>query len=262
MSVTVESGIATVVLDRPEKLNACTLEEHDQIARIVADVDGREDVAAVVITGAGRAFSVGGDLGLLELINKHPEGNLEHLSQGARAVVYSLLETQKPWVAAVNGPAMGVGTIIALLCDFVVMERSARIADGHVRAAVSAGDGGTVIWPLTVGVMKAKQYLLTGDWISAVDAERFGLVSEVVDDGASVARATAIANRLAAGPTEAIRHTKRSLNAWLKVGMTQNFEAALLHEGITMMSSAAATAIEGLQTSGQGAMPPDELADR
>ena len=257
LSVAVEDGIATVTLDRPEKLNACDLEEHDEIARTVVAVDGRDDVRAVVVTGAGRAFSVGGDLGLLALINSQPDGNLEHLAESARAVVYALLDTQKPWVAAVNGPAMGVGTIVALLCDYVVMERSARIADGHVRAAVSAGDGGTVIWPFTVGIMKAKQYLLTGDFIGAVDAERFGLVSEIADDGGSVARATAVARRLADGPTQAIRYTKRSLNAWLRLGMTINFEPALLHVGITMMARAATRAVESLQTSGKGAIGPD-----
>jgi enoyl-CoA hydratase len=262
ISVTISDGIATLLLDRPEKLNACDLHEHDQIARTIADVDARDEVSAVVVSGAGRAFSVGGDLGLLALINQQPEGNLEHLSEAARAVVYSLLDTKKPWIAAVNGPAMGVGTIIALLCDYVVMERSARIADGHVRAAVAAGDGGTVIWPFAMGIMKAKQYLMTGDWITAEDAERFGLISEVVDDGASVERAEAVARRLAAGPTLAIRYTKRCLNAWMRVGMTLNFETALLHEGITMMSPEARRAVESLRSTGKGAIAPDAKESR
>ncbi|CAN5343669.1 enoyl-CoA hydratase/isomerase family protein [soil metagenome] len=257
MSVSVLDGIAIVLLNRPEKLNACDLDEHDEIGRTIREVDARDDVRAIVITGAGRAFSVGGDLALLELINREPDPHLDQLSEAARDVVYAMLDSNKPIVAAVNGPTMGVGTIVALLSDFVIMEKSARLADGHVRAAVSAGDGGTVIWPMLVGVMKAKQYLMTGDWITADVAERLGLITEISDDGASVDRALAIARRLADGPSKAILYTKRSLNSWLRLGMTINFETALLHEGVTMTSAAARTAIERLQVDGTAAIAPD-----
>lgn len=257
MSVSVDGPVATVLLNRPEKLNACNLQEHDEIATTIKEVDSRDDVRSIIITGAGRAFSVGGDLGLLELVNREPDPHLEQLSEAARDVVYTMLDTQKPIVAAVNGPTMGVGAILALLSDFVVMERGARLADGHIRAAVSAGDGGTVIWPMAVGIMKAKQYLLTGDWISADDAERFGLITEVVADGESVARATAIAQRMARGPAQAIRYTKRSLNSWLRLGMSVNFETALLHEGLTMTSREAREAVQRLKSEGIGAIEPD-----
>jgi len=150
---------------------------------------------------------------------------------------------------------MGAGAAFALLCDFVIMEEHAMLADGHIRAALAAGDGGALIWPLAVGITRAKKYLLTGDWITATEAERIGLVTEVVPKGESVERAMAIARRLAAGPQTAISFTKQAVNSWLKLAVAPAFDYSLALEGLTMKLDDVPKALKGLRETGQGAIP-------
>ena len=135
----------------------------------------------------------------------------------ARLIVDHLLECSKPVISAVNGYAMGLGATVALLADVVYAARSAVFADTHVNMGIGAGDGGQVIWPLLMGVNRAKYHLMTGDRLTATDAERLGLVNFVVDDGAVVDEALALATRLAAGPGLAISASKMAINNYIRV---------------------------------------------
>lgn len=255
--VRVEDGICVMEIDRPEQLNACSAEDHDEFPRILRQIQQDPDVTVAVVTGKGRAFSVGGSIELLEQLHANEGSDLPDLMRAGRELVLAHLDLEKPIVSAINGHAMGAGAAFALLCDIVIAERSALIADGHVRAAIAAGDGGTLIWPLTVGLAKAKWYLMTGDWIKAEEAERCGLITEVVEDGESLQRALEIARRLADGPQMAISYTKVALNQWLRAGVPTSFDLSGALEGLTFVSDDAGAAIRTLRETGRGVMPPD-----
>jgi enoyl-CoA hydratase len=141
---------------------------------------------------------------------------LDALFMEARKIIVDLLEVQQPIIAAVNGPATGLGATLALFSDVIFAADNARIGDPHVRVGVVAGDGGAVIWPWLVGAARAKEFLLTGDLLTAVEAERIGLINHVVPADQLMATALALAQRLATGPTQAIRGTKASVNKILR----------------------------------------------
>jgi enoyl-CoA hydratase len=251
LSITVADRVATVVMSRPERLNACDKSGHGELSRVLRVLGRDPDVYTVVITGEGKAFSVGGDLQMIADLNSHPEDLPATLAE-AREIVQSIIDFEKPIVSAINGVAMGVGASFGLMCDIIIAERSALIADGHIRAALSAGDGGVLAWPMSMGIVKAKQYLMTGDFISAGDAERFGLVTEVVEDGESLARATVVARQLAAKPQFAIRATKASLNQWYRLGQVSAFDYSLALEMLTVTHPDVPDALERLQKRDRG----------
>ncbi len=254
--VDVREGIATVTINRPQKANAVNRELHSELGMILRDLAQDDDVRVAIVTGAGRIFSVGGDLDLLDYQNTHPE-ELGNTLEEARELVYAHIDLEKPIIAAVKGIAMGVGLTFAILCDFIIIERQTKIADGHIRAALVAGDGGAMMWPLTVGLTRSKRYLLTGDWINAEEAERIGLVTEVVEEGQSLKRATQIAERLAAGPQTAIRYTKRALNQWLRLGAITAFDYSLALELVSFPMYDVRKAVEDLRARKPGAIPPE-----
>jgi enoyl-CoA hydratase len=186
---------------------------HRELATLTRDIQADRAVRAAVITGAGRAFCAGGDFSPGgEPMGSTTGGGMEE----ARRIVDHLLECSKPLVSAVNGYAMGLGATVALLCDVVVAGRSAVFADTHVKMGIGAGDGGQLIWPLLIGVNKAKYFLMSGERIGAEEAERIGLASFLVDDDALLERATSIAAALAAGPAQAISASKMAVNAWMR----------------------------------------------
>jgi enoyl-CoA hydratase len=205
-----ENGVVLATLNRPEKRNAVDDAMHHELAQLPRDADADPDVKVVLITGAGTAFCAGGDFagGL------HP-GRKMWMESGR--IVNGLLDCQKPVITAVNGYAMGLGSTLALLGDVVFAARSATFADTHVQKGIAAGDGGQLIWPLLMGVNRAKYYLMTGDRISAEEAERLGLVNFVVDDDALMERALELADRLAAGPALAISASKVAVNQYMKM---------------------------------------------
>jgi enoyl-CoA hydratase len=205
-------GVAVATLNRPERLNAVDAVMHRELSTLTYDADTDPDVRVLVITGAGRAFCAGGDFS-----GAGPGGESGAMWGEARRIVDAMLECRKPVVSAVNGYAMGLGATVALLCDVVVAARSAVFADTHVNMGIGAGDGGQVIWPLLMGVNRAKYHLMTGDRLTATDAERLGLVNFVVDDGAVVDEALALATRLAAGPGVAISASKMAINNYIRV---------------------------------------------
>lgn len=222
-----DHGVLTMRLSRPEAMNAINAGLHEELSRVFADIAMDRDTHAVVLTGEGRGFCAGGDLAWFRDITP-PE--VDQLFREARKIIIDLLELPQPIIAAVNGHAAGLGATLALFCDMACVAESARIADPHVRVAVGAGDGGAVIWPLLVGPMRAKQYLLTGDSLSAAEAERIGLISHVLPQDEVLGFATAMARRLADGPRLAIAGTKASVNKLLRDAVNLVLDTSLALE--------------------------------
>lgn len=208
-----DRGVLTLTLSRPEAMNAINAALHTELSTVFAEIAADRSVHAVVLTGEGRGFCGGGDLAWFRDIT--PE-QVDTLFVEARKIVMDLLEVPQPIVAAVNGHAAGLGATLALFCDVILVADTARISDPHVRVGVAAGDGGAVIWPLLVGPARAKQYLMTGDSLTAAEAERIGLVNQVLPQAEVLAAATQLARRFADGPRRAAEATKASVNKLLR----------------------------------------------
>lgn len=224
-----------VAIEHPtSELNAVDELLHDELGRLFRELRRETEARAVVLTGRGRAFSAGGDLGWLASFEDLRQ--FEPLRRDARQLAYDLLDVELPIVAALNGPAVGLGASIALLCDVIFMAETASVADPHVRVGIVAGDGGTAIWPLVLGPARAKQYLLTGDPVTAREAERLGLVNRVVPPDALQDEALAFARRLAEGAPLALRYTKLAINQTLKQAAMVAFDVATALEIVTFQS--------------------------
>jgi len=240
-----KDGIALLTINRPESLNATNFRLHNELSRVWLDLAEDDEVRVAVITGAGRAFSAGGDF---EVVEKSM-GNLEVVSQTmkeAHDIVHNMINCDKPIISAINGVAVGAGLAVALLADISIASETARFTDGHTRLGVAAGDHAAVIWPLLVGMAKAKYYLLTCDMLDAKEAERIGLVSMVVPPDQLMPKAMEVARKLATGAQQAIRWTKHSLNQWLRAAAHTSFDYSLalemlgffgadIHEGLTAL---------------------------
>ena len=209
-----EPHILWMTLNRPDKLNAANVQLHTELVEVWQTIDRDPTVHVVVVTGAGRAFSAGGDLGMVENAYRNVE-EVSRILDEARDLVYNMLKCSKPIISAINGPAVGAGLVVALLADISIAAENARLADGHVRMGVAAGDHAAIIWPLLVGMAKSKYYLMTSDFVSGKEAERMGLVSLCVPNDALLEKAMSVAEDLANGPRYAIKYTKRALNQWL-----------------------------------------------
>jgi enoyl-CoA hydratase len=209
-------GVLRMVMSAPGRLNAAGHQMHRDLAGIWAEVDRDPEVRAVVVRGAGDAFSAGGDIDLVADMADDFEVRVRVLRE-ARDLVYNLLNCSKPVVSAMAGPAVGAGLVIGLLADISIAARSARIIDGHTRLGLAAGDHAAIVWPLLCGMAKAKYHLLLCEPVSGEEAERIGLVSRCVDDAELHEVALEVAVRLAGGSQSAIRWTKYALNNWLRM---------------------------------------------
>jgi enoyl-CoA hydratase len=207
--------VLRIRMNNPGRLNAADQEMHGELSQIWRDIDADPDVACAILTGAGDAFSAGGDFDMIEAIRSDFETRARVWKE-ARDIVYNIINCSKPVVSAIRGPAVGAGLVCGLLADISVVSKTARIIDGHTRLGVAAGDHAAIVWPLLCGMAKAKYYLLLCDPVSGEEAERIGLVSLAVDDGELDDKALEIATRLANGAQSAIRWTKYALNAWLR----------------------------------------------
>ena len=224
-------GIALLTMNRPESLNATNNRLHQELGRIWLDLSDDPEVRVAVITGAGNAFSAGGDFQMIEQALGDPE-IIARTSKEASDIVYNLLNLDKPVISAINGVAVGAGLAVAPLSDISIAAENARITDGHIRLGVAAGDHAAMIWPLLCGMAKAKYYLLTSDFLDGKEAERIGLVSLAVPQDELMPKAMEVARRLADGPQSAIRFTKRALNQWLRQAGHTSFDYSLLAEAL------------------------------
>jgi enoyl-CoA hydratase len=215
-------------------VNAIDQELHDDLCSLMTWLRGVRDFRAIVLTGEGKAFSAGGDYRWFPKLRE--PGALEELRRAGKQLIWDMLDVEVPIVAAINGPAMGLGATLALLSDVVFMSEDSMIGDPHVRVGIVAGDGGTAIWPLALGPALAKRYLLTGDPITAQQAHSIGLVTHVSPPADLHRDAMAFAQRLASGAPLAIRYTKLAVNSWMKTVLATAFDVATPYEIVTMQS--------------------------
>jgi enoyl-CoA hydratase len=238
-------GVLLVTLDDPDRLNATGPEMHLALSRLFRTVDDDTSVRAVVVTGAGRAFSAGGDLDwIAEQVGDY--GQTMRVMREAGDIVRTMIDCDTPIVSAINGVAVGAGLAVALMADISIIDEDARLTDGHIRLGVGAGDHAVAIWPLLCGMAKAKYYLLTADFLDGREAERIGLVSRAVPGPDVLPTALSIAGRLATGPVDATRLTKRALNHWLRQALP-NFEASLAYEMLNFLGPDAAEGLAALR---------------
>ncbi len=229
-------NLLTATFNRAENLNAFDPTLHHELEIFFGEVAHDQDVNAIVLTGAGRAFSAGGDVKGMKARADNPQSTVTRSMLGPKRLIQNLLEVQQPIIAAVNGDAVGLGATVALFCDIVVMNESARIADTHVRVGIVAGDGGAVIWPHLVGVNRAKEFLMRGNFIRGSEAERIGLVNYAVPAEQVLPKARELADELANGATWAIRWTKSSVNKILRERMNLILDTSLAYEWLSFQT--------------------------
>lgn len=240
-----DHGVLLITLDNAERLNATDAAMHEELSRIFAVVHREPSIAAVVVTGSGRAFSAGGDLDWISQQVGDYSQTMKVMRE-AGDIVRTMIDCDTPIISAINGVAVGAGLAVALLADISIINVEARITDGHIRLGVAAGDHAVAIWPLLCGMAKAKYYLMTADFIDGAEAERIGLVSRAVAPDDVLPTALGIAEKLATGPRDATRFTKRALNHWLRQALPA-FEASLAYEMLNFLGPEAAEGLSALQ---------------
>ena len=219
-------------LNRPDTLNAIDDDMDRDLARLFGDVAADAATNVLVLTGAGRAFSAGGDIENMQRVIDQPNLFLDGMAS-AKHLIFSLLDCPKPVIAKVNGPAVGLGATVALFCDLIYAADNAKIGDPHVKVGYVAGDGGAVIWPQLIGYARAKEYLLTGDLLTGAEAARMGLINRALPAAELDAAVDEMAQRLANGASRAIQWTKLSINTTLRQVAQQVMDASLAYEALS-----------------------------
>jgi enoyl-CoA hydratase len=226
------NGVLLITIDRPPA-NATNAVLHRELAEVWLTVKKDPAVRVPVITGAGRAFSVGGDLtqGIQKLgkIEKHIETGEEALE-----IVYNMIHLDKPIISAINGSAAGAGLAVALSADISIVSETAKLSDAHMNIGVASGDHAVMLWPLYCGLPKAKLYLLTADVLTGKEAERIGLVSMCKPADEVLEAALNLADSLGQKPQRAMRWTKRCLNHWVRQA-APIFDLSVAYEGLNFM---------------------------
>jgi len=234
--------VALVTLNKPETLNAFDRELHFELEDVLDDLAKDEQVNAIVLTGAGKAFSAGGDLKMMQAALTDKSLPKIPMSRAYR-LINNILALEKPLIAAVNGHAVGLGATIALFCDVIFAVENARFSDPHVSVGLVAGDGGCVIWPALIGIARAKQYLMTGDAVTVTDAVQMGLINKALPPDQVLPEALAFAQRLATGPIRAIGWTKMCINEILRHQVNLILRASLATEFLCFESADHAEAV-------------------
>lgn len=240
-----------IVLDRPEQLNAFSELMHVEMVTALHFAARDPDSDVVVLTGAGRAFSAGGDFAHMAEFAADPT-LFDREAADAKRIVFALLDIEKPVIARVNGHAVGLGASLALLCDVIFAADHAKFGDPHVKVGLTAGDGGAVIWPQLIGFARAKEYLLTGKLIPALDAAQMGLINHAVPEADLDARVDAFCQELLAGATMAIRYTKVTVNIELKRLAHAMMDVGTGYESLTVRTQDFRDRVAALTAKAQG----------
>ena len=222
----------TVTFNRPESLNAMTAEMHEETSRLFYDLGMDHSIDVVILTGAGKAFSAGGDIAGMREMYEDTE-KFDRSIMEAKKVVFGILDCEKVIICKMNGDAVGLGATIGLFCDIIFAADHARIGDPHVRVGLAAGDGGAVIWPQAIGYARAKEYLLTGDLINAKDAAAMGLINYAVPAAELDEKVAAFAARIAGGAITSIKYTKTAINIGLKQLAHSMMDSCMAYEALT-----------------------------
>lgn len=240
-------AVRIVRLNRPEQRNAVNRELHRGLADVWSQITLDSGARAVILTGRGRAFSAGGDMDMFSTLQVD-EHERRRVMAEAKRLVTEMVAFPLPVVAAVNGPAVGLGASIAGLADIVLMADSAFMADPHVSLGLVAGDGAVASWPLLTSLINAKEYVFTGDRISASEAVRLGLANRVVPTADLFSEAMALAERLAALPAQAVQDSKRALNLHLEKAVAGILDFALAAESLSLLTEEHRDRVSGLRS--------------
>jgi enoyl-CoA hydratase len=246
--------ILRITFDKPDTMNSLDADGHRELTYIWRDIDEDENVSSVILTGKGKAFSAGGDFGLIEDMIVDHKARARSWKE-ARDLVYNIINCSKPIVSAINGAAVGAGLVAALLADISIAGKSAKIVDGHTRLGVAAGDSAVINWPLLCGMAKAKYHLLLCEPMDGEEAERLGMVSLCVEDGELQDKALHIAERLRDSAPAATRWTKYALNNWYRMA-GPSFDASTALE---MLGFASPEAAEGVRSHREKRPPKFDL---
>jgi enoyl-CoA hydratase/carnithine racemase len=236
--VTVDERVATIAINRPERMNATTTPIHLALEDLLPALNNDEDVRCVILTGTGtRAFSAGGDVkNMVRAADSNERKPLGGIIRNGKWIIQHFLNLEVPIIGALNGDAAGFGATLALMCDFTIMSEKARIGDTHVRMGLVAGDGGAMLWPYLIGMNRAKELLMTGRMVNAQDALRYGLVNMVVPQDQVMPKAMEMAKELAAGSPLAIKWTKQALNQHLWQAMIDTHHFSTAVESLTAIT--------------------------
>lgn len=241
-----QGRVLTMALNRPEQRNAVNACLHTELSRVFTDVQRDPDSDVVVLTGNGSAFCAGGDIEWMQSHVDQPD-EFDRMAREGKDIAYTQLDLEKPLICKLNGHATGLGATLALLSDIIVASSEAKIGDPHVSVGLVAGDGGAFIWPQLVGYAKAHKYLFTGELLSAAEAERIGLITEVVAPAELDAMVEALAQRIANGATKAIRWTKIATKLPLRALFHAHFDAGLAYECLSNRSADHAEAVRAFR---------------
>lgn len=252
LALTLDGHVAELTFTRPDRLNALDAQAHEDLAEALTRLRRLDGVRAAVIASSGKAFSAGGDFEFMRQAREDLGFVLRH-GDDAMRLLTDLLTTPFPVVAAVQGPAIGLGATIALACDCVVAAKAAVLADPHVNIGLAAGDGGCIVWPAAVGMLRAKRYLLTGDRLPAEEAYRMGLVTDLVDEPDEVLPAArTLAARMAALPPLAVQGTKRALANVMRIRAAEVGELAFAMETRTTQTDDLLEAVAAFEERREG----------
>jgi enoyl-CoA hydratase/carnithine racemase len=233
-----EGGVATVTMNDPDKLNPVNPESHKELEYIWVDLARDEEIKAILLTGAGRAFSAGGDVKRMAE-RAGTEFGLKYalrVPQNTLRLFEHMLLVPQPIIAAVNGDAIGLGLTLALFADMSVVADDARLGDTHIKVGLVAGDGGAVIWPMLVGPQRAKEFLMRGKLIKGAEAAAMNLVNYAVPKAKVLDEARKIASEIAAQPVWAVRWSKAAVNKQVKAQLNQVLELSIAYESLTMLT--------------------------
>lgn len=243
IDVRADGPLRIITLNRPDALNAVNDALHTGLAQLWSRLDEDRDARAAVLTGSGRAFSAGGDFSYLDELRRDRDLRAKTITHG-REIVLGMARCRTPVVAAVNGPAVGLGCSLVALSDIVYMAETAYLADPHVQVGLVAADGGPLTWPLQMSLLLAKEYALTGAKIGAERAAQLGLANHVVED--PLAEAIACAKKIAELPRQAVESTKRLLNIHLERAVLATLDFANMAEDQSFQTDDFAHIVAGL----------------
>ncbi len=227
--------ILTITLNRPDKLNSLGDDAHTEMSRLFYDVVEDKGSDIIVITGAGRAFSAGGDIEQMQWLRDNPPEFYRAVRE-AKRIINGLLECDKPIIAKINGDAIGLGSTLAVFCDVIFAADHARFGDPHNNVALIAGDGGQIMWPMLIGYARAKHYLFTGEKITAPEAVQIGLINKSVPAAELDAVVDAYADKLAKMPVQSLRWSKTAINTPLRQMAASMMDIGMAYENVSSLT--------------------------
>lgn len=251
IQVAADGPLRLVTLNRPEQLNATNAALHRGIAEVWRWLAEDAEAKVVILTGAGSAFSAGGDFGFMVQLQQDAAFREQTMAE-ARTILLDMIRFPLPVIAAVNGPAVGLGCSLALSCDLVLLSDRAHLADPHLNIGLVAGDGGAALWPLYTSLLRAKEFIFTGERIAPEQAVALGLANRVVPHEQLMAEATQLAQKLARLPQKALRDTKRALNAHVEKAVAGPLEIAIQAEIASLASPEHAERVRKLISKSKG----------